>query len=275
MIARIILVCVFLTVIGLTISFQSFAGVDPATCIGAWLFDDDEADIVDDVSGKGNNGTIKGKPKWDKGQFGMAIDCDGVDDIVNCGNQESLNLGTEDFPVVAWMKCADYTPGSWAGCVISKFDVTVPRHGFLFGVRGELDAGQKEKPLFLMGLGQESGSHLFGTKTINDDAWHHITATVDRDKVAIFYRDGVLESQMNIAGFAKEKEDNGLNLSIGADSVNGWFLKALIDEVAIFKTILSADDINTIISGGLERALGLTAVSPAGKLTTTWASMKI
>ncbi len=272
---RLALFCACLIVIGLIFSTQSFAKIDPTTVAGAWLFDEEEAEVVKDVSGNENNGVVKSIPKWDKGKFGAAIVLDGIDDYVNCGAQESLSVGLDDFSLVAWMRASKNTPGSWSGCVISRFDANAPRHGYLFGIRGVLDATQKDKPLFLMGLGQASGAHLFGTSSITDDQWHHIAATADRGGDAIFYRDGVFESKMNIAGFAAEDESNAQDLNIGADFNSRWFLNAVIDEVALFKTLLTEDDIKEIMNDGLGRALGLTAVSsPVGKLTATWGIIK-
>jgi hypothetical protein len=48
-------------------------------------------------------------------------------------------------------------------------------------------------------------------------------------------------------------------------------MNGLIDEVGIFNVALTEDDIKDIMNKGLE---GVTAVSPSGKLTTTWADMK-
>jgi len=275
LITELILVCVCLTAIGLILPGRSFAGIDPATCVGVWLFDEDGADIEEDISGNENHGAVKGKPKWSDGKFGMALDCDGIDDYVDCGDKDSLDVGTEDFSIVAWIKCAKYDPGDWEAQIVYKFDHTVPRHGYLLGVRGNLDAGQKNKPVFILGLGQDAGNHLFGTKTINDDVWHHLAMTVDRDGSMILYRDGEVESQTNIAGFAKQNEDNAISFSIGsqADAL-ARSIKSLIDEVAVFKAILTQDDINRIMTGGLERALGMVAVSPAGKLAATWAGIR-
>jgi len=256
-------------------SGQSFAGIDPATCMGAWLFDEDGADIVEDISGNENNGTVKGKPKWAEGKFGKALDCDGVDDHVDCGDNDSLDVGTDDFSIVAWIKCAKYDPGDWEAQIVYKFDHTVPRHGYLLGVRGSLDAGSRNKPVFILGLGQDAGQHLFGTKNINDDVWHHLAMTVDRDGSMILYRDGEVEAQANIAGSANQNEDNGIDFNIGSQSdALGRSIKSLIDEVAVFKAILTQDDIEKIMTSGLERALGITAVSPTGKLVATWAGVK-
>ena len=269
------LLCACLIVVGLVFANQSSAKIDPGTAAGAWIFDEEDEDVVVDISGNGNDGAAKGGLKWDEGKFGSAISLDGIDDYVDCGAGESLSVGTDDFSLVAWMRAAEESPPNWSGNIISRFDTNAPRHGFLFGVRGALDANNVDKPLLLIGLGHASGHHLFGTSSITDDEWHHLAGTVDRDGVAKFYRDGVFEAQMNIAATAKENEDNALNLNIGADSGNRWFLQGLLDEVALFKTVLSEDDIKRIMNEGLERVLGITAVSSAGELTATWGALKV
>jgi len=57
------------------------------------------------------------------------------------------------------------------------------------------------------------------------------------------------------------------------DETNGskWYLRGLIDEVAIFNVVLSEDDLKTIMTEGLETIL---AVSPLKKLSTTWSNIK-
>jgi len=84
---------------------QSFARIDPETVAGAWLFDE-EADVVEDVSGNGNNGIVNGDPEWDDGKFGGAISYDGMNDFVDCGAGESLSVGTDNFSLVAWIRAA-------------------------------------------------------------------------------------------------------------------------------------------------------------------------
>ena len=271
MAAKLTSICACLAIIGLMLPCQSFARIDPETVAGAWLFDE-EADVVEDVSGNGNNGIVNGDPDWDDGKFGGAISYDGMNDFVDCGAGEILSIGTENFSLVAWIRAAKESPPDWSGNIISRFDTNAPRHGFLFGVRGALDAGNVDKPLFLLGLGQASGAHLFGTSPITDDEWHHLAATIDRKGNAKLYRDGVFEAEMNIAG--SPNEDNELNVNIGADSGNRWFFIGLLDEVALIKDVLTEAEIGDIMNEGLERVLGITAVSPTDRLTATWGSIK-
>jgi hypothetical protein len=45
-------------------------------------------------------------------------------------------------------------------------------------------------------------------------------------------------------------------------------------KIGIFNVTLTQDDIKDIMTKGVEKATGIAAVSPASKLTTTWASIK-
>ncbi|MFC1714939.1 LamG domain-containing protein [Candidatus Poribacteria bacterium] len=260
---------------GIFWSVQGIAAIDPKTCAGAWLFDEEGEDTEIDISGNENEGVIKGGPKWEDGKFGKALDCDGVDDFVDFGDKDVLDVGTENFSIVSWVKVADYEPGEWEAQIAYKFDHAVPRHGYLLGVRGSLDAGNMKKPLFILGLGEDSGNHLFGVTPITDDTWHHLAITVDRAGSMILYRDGEVEAQKNIAASANQNEDNSISFSIGsqADAL-ARSIQALIDEVAVFKVSLEQEDIQKVMSSGLEVVLGLTPVSAQDKLVDIWGNIK-
>jgi hypothetical protein len=268
--------CVFSIIVILSLSGQGYAKIDPATCAGAWLFNDPSADVLKDISGNGNDCNVKGKPKSEDSMFGKAMDFDAVDDLVECPDNDMLDVGTGNFSVVAWIKCAKYDPGEWQAEIIYKFELAAPRHGYLLAVRGSLDAANKNKPVFIIGLGDANGIHTFGTSPINDDTWHHLTVTVDRANSVIMYRDGVVEAQQNISSFAKQNENNAKAFNIGSETgTPGRYIKGAIDDVALFKTVLTPDDIKDLMDFGLEKTLGGKAVQPSGKLASTWADIKI
>jgi len=262
---------VVLFIVGV-LTASSYAKIDPKTCVGMWLFDEED-DIVIDSSGNGLDARIVSTVDWVDGKFGMALEFKG-NGFVNCGNQEALNVGTNNFSIVAWIKYSE-TPPDWHATIVEKVDFAAPRHGYVLAVRGALDtAGNVEKPLMWAGLGDANGIHLFGTKPINDGEWHHLAATVDRKSVMKLYRDGNFESQLNISALEKQNEDNQSAFMIGGENGIRTLEGGLVDEVALFRVVLTEDDINSIVQNGLERALGITAVSPAGKLTITWGSVK-
>ena len=55
-----------------------------------------------DYSGKGNHGTITGATFVSKGRYGPALSFDGADDIINCGNDSSLDLIENDHTIAVW-----------------------------------------------------------------------------------------------------------------------------------------------------------------------------
>jgi len=58
--------------------------------------------VMHDCSPMGNNGRIYGAT-WTDGKFGKALSFDGVDDYVDCGNDESLQM-TDEVTLMAWIK---------------------------------------------------------------------------------------------------------------------------------------------------------------------------
>ena len=268
--------CAFFVIVVLVLSGQGYAKINPATCAGAWVFSDPSVDILSDISGNGNDCNIKGKPKWVDGQFGKAIDFDGTDDLIESPDNDMLDVGTANFSVSAWLKCAKYDPAEWQAEIIYKFELAAPRHGYLLGVRGSLDAANRNKPVFIFGLGDASGIHMFGTSPINDGIWHHLAVTIDRKNSMILYRDGVLEAQTNIAGYANQNENNSKPFNIGSETgTPGRYIKGVIDDVALFKTVLAPEDIKDLMDFGLEKIIGGKAVDPSGKLANTWAEIKV
>jgi len=66
---------------------------------------DEEAPTAQDASGQGNDGTLVGGPTWVRnGVSHGALQFDGVDDYIDCGDAESLQFGTGDFTIEAWVK---------------------------------------------------------------------------------------------------------------------------------------------------------------------------
>ena len=100
--------------------------------------------------------------------------------------------------------------------------------------------------------------------------WYHVAWTLNlRHEIA--YVNGI-----NIGEYDKTNEGTigGTNsLSIGQRGT-GLRLTGAVDEVILLNEVLEIDDIQIAADEGLEVALGMVAVSPAGKLATTWAAVK-
>jgi len=250
--ARYLLIGMVFMFVASLLTASSYAEVDIQTCVGMWLFDDDEGDVATDSSGNGNDGNFKGDPEWVEGKFGAALEFDGGGSYVEILNSESLN--GDSFTLSLWCQpdqlriqgLVDKTPApqwrlfmnSAAGAI--EFD----------GIPGEI--GNITTPVTSVG------------------EWSHIVATYDSDtKTAKIYFDGIFKMQ---AANVDMNVDSPVNINI-ASPENSRFA-GIIDEVAIFNVALEEDDIEEIMTEGLEAAMGMTAVDLSGKLATTWAGIK-
>ena len=73
---------------------SSYAKLDPKTIAGVWLLDESTGNTAKDSSGNGNDGKLMNGPKRVDGEFGKALEFDGVDDYVDCGGNTILNTNT-------------------------------------------------------------------------------------------------------------------------------------------------------------------------------------
>jgi len=77
--------------------------------VGYWSMDNIDGTTVADQSGRGSNGTMTGgmtkSNNWKPGKVGQALDFDGDNDYVNCGNDTDLNFGdSSSYSISMWIK---------------------------------------------------------------------------------------------------------------------------------------------------------------------------
>lgn len=86
------------------------------------------------------------------------------------------------------------------------------------------------------------------------------------------YANGDLKVSQSVPNFSLA--DNQQTAWVATDRGTGFLSNCVVDEVGLFNVALTKDDIKNIVTKGLSRALGITAVSPTGKLAQTWGSIK-
>lgn len=255
------LVCVCFIVIGLLFTGMSHAEIDPGSAVGVWLFDEGEDDTAKDSSGRGHNGKLVGGPKWVNGKFGGGLDFDGVDDKIEVPYSADFDL--DDLTIMAWINISEQT-GGWqqimmkqgAGSPQTDRNFMIEVHTTSGRLRGTISSGNQT-------------TDIIGQTVLWDGEWHHLAMTYDMESLKI-YVDGVLEGEK-----ATKAEPNKKQVIVTIGSLpDRNFTRGIIDEAAIFNVALDEDDINDIMNKGLEKALALTAVSPAGKLNSVWGSIK-
>ncbi len=261
------LVCVSFFVISLMFAFTSHAKIDPETIVGMWLFEEGSGNDAEDASENGNDGELMNDPEYvNDGKFGKALSFE--NSYIQVPSSDSLDSCVESYTGLMWVKL-DKKPGViLGGCcnddhALLNFSYTCLMNVFGPG-RGPGSQGKVE-----VGSGQINPNWVSGAALVNDSQWHHIAFTYDGEEKRI-YIDGVVDAQQaTTGGFGLM----GQPLKIGGMPGERPAL-GLIDEVAVFNVALEENDVNDIMDHGLERAAGGVAVSSAGNLATTWASVK-
>ncbi|HGJ65955.1 TPA: LamG domain-containing protein [bacterium] len=251
-----VLLC--LLVLCLVVVSQSYAKIDPKTIVGAWFLDD-KGDIAKDSSGNGNDGVIQGNPKSIDGKFGKALEFSGSNGV-EINNPDKFEFLTWTY--VLWFRAK--AGGDYPNLIGRQF---ANNHGWTI----HLDPGGAT---FRIRIDTDGGINQVKTvpKLVRDDEWHHgAIAHDDKNKKLQMYIDGV-KGDLTYAG---DYKNSGGFLKIAFAAVGAVNLKdAAIDDVGIFNVLLAEEDVINIMKNGLEASAGLKAVSPVGRLASTWGRIK-
>ncbi|UCE37668.1 MAG: DUF2341 domain-containing protein, partial [Thermoplasmata archaeon] len=184
------------------------------------------------------------------GRIDGAFSFDGTDDYLYRDNycSQSLDAGYSDFTIEAWVQLDS--------SVSVNYPTIVEKGGTASNVAGYWLFDYNSNNDFRMYFGDGDGSNRAYTDSkgnIEDDQWHHVVVTVDRDGPAIFYIDGKLDNLK--AASSKDGKDisspsRDFRISDAADTWDG-----LIDEARVSFTVRSWDWINTSYRNIVDAAL--------------------
>ena len=158
----------------------------------------------------------------------ISIGADGSN-YVEVSHNSMLNVGTEDFYITAWIKTTQMSFGT----IANKGSET---QGYTFYINGG-------KLGFRLATNRDI--YYNSDNSIADDEWHLVTVTVDRDNPegGLIYVDSNLVKVFDPTEHAVSL-DNSEPLRIASSPIDGVGLfQGLIDEVAIFNTVLAQEDI--------------------------------
>lgn len=223
--------------------WQRYTGPQPPANVLILHMDEGSGNTAYDASGNHNDGTLSpsaNPPGWTAGKFGSALDLDGVNDSINCGDDASLNL-TDAFTIEAWVKHQG-TQSYNFGPVVGKRGGSA---GYMFGARSN-----RTLTLTLDGWTTTKTS----AATVNDDDWSFVAAVFDgASNLMGVYIDGTWQtwSDGSIPSFIHTTA-RGLAIGQEYDSETYHFynFNGLIDEVAIYNYALTKAQLDGRYAGG-------------------------
>ncbi len=201
--------------------------------VGHYRLDEEAGSIAPDSAGQ-NDGILYGNPVWQPtaGKIGGALDFDGVDDYVDCGNAPIFDI-TSQITVAAWVNTTT-VPADWTGIVTKghfawRLSTVLSERRFHFAVTGG-------PPWY----------YVNGNTVVGAGEWHHVCGTYDGSAIRI-YVDGVEDGSTAYSGAIST---NNFNVWIGANAeVPGREFHGSIDDVRLYNQALKQDEIWTL-SGG-------------------------
>jgi|LGVF01.1.fsa_nt_gb uncharacterized repeat protein (TIGR01451 family) len=199
--------------------------------VAEWHFDEGSGSVLADSSGNGNDGVIYGAT-WVEGKYGGALSFDGVDDYVEVSDSPELSGGVKDLTVEAWVKPESVSQH----VVIGKYRDTSWKD---WGINI-----RNNKLHFQYEYKSNNYDSFYGDSILNTNVWYHVAFVYSyTDKKTILYLNGMNDGTRTLP---TDLPDTNTPVQIGR--VGGSYgsrsnFKGLIDEIKIYNSALTAEDI--------------------------------
>jgi len=232
------------------------SAIDKSSMVAVWLFDEGSGQIANDSSENGNDAEFQGQPKWIDGKFGKALWFNGSTDYIAAPDSESLDINTDQLSIVAWINGEGWPAANHVVRKVADGDTSAV---YILRVQPET-----VRIYLNTGGGDEITD---GTTVLPVNEWIHVAMIYDSEEVRV-YVNGELDGNKPQVGEVRQSNNE---LRIGRGEPAGYFFGS-IDEVAIFSSALTEEDIRDIMKTGLGMILPVESV---GKLSIAWAEVKI
>ena len=214
-------------------------------------FDEGSGDTVKDHSSYGNDAKVKGA-KWGEGKFGGGMKF-GANAFCEIADSDSLDLTTA-LTISMWTKV------SKAGDTQSGLEKQPAWQDGEYNLCPEYGGGVL---LQAKDLPAACADTAITPTNVLDNKWHSIAGTWD-GKVIKVYIDGEMKKELPCVG--KLKVGNGAAYVGSRGGKARWVLGSL-DEIKVYNRALLPAEIKKDMENP-------TAVSPIGKVTTSWANIR-
>ena len=231
-------------------------------------FDNVKGQTISDTSGNGLDAEIIENTKIVNGKYGDAIHItNNGQDCVNIPSQEKLKV-VDEITMTAW----GYYQETWRGKKVHWIDKGCHSFevdwGASYGM-GSIDIGNGPEIWLFLGSRADRGisdrQEFRVPHEMKEKRWHHVAGSYDGKTMKIYLDGEVMGEEKREFNFAG---DNIASVWIGCAKNKYAFVNGSIDEAAVWQRALSGTEIKQAMSGNF------LAVSPNGKIATTWANMK-
>jgi len=261
----------------LLVVIVNIAGADiKSDLISHWKLDDGSGTAARDSAGI-NDGTLKGDSKWAEGWVIGAVEFDGADDYIDCGEGTVFNTVCRDvITMTAWVKPNPALGPDWGGIIMRGY-------GYLFGDVSPYDtfAIYYHRPNERLGFKTNSTSPDWlaspngSAADLFDEEWHHVAAVYDGAEKVI-YLDSVEIVRAVATGRIGIGEGTGRVIIGGGRDAEPMVIEfgGLIDDVRIYDRALLLEEITAIMENMEDMPYAMNPDPPVdGLLTEAWVTL--
>jgi hypothetical protein len=227
--------------------------VDELQPVMYFSFDNDTKNVIEDLSGNGNDGKIVGSGKIVDGKFGQGVSLGGPDTI-DVVHSDTL-VFTDELTVGIWVNL----DGTANQKIIGKSPIG---SGWVLGVNGGIYPECWDK------VGTD---HTTTVGSVPAKTWTHLAMTYSsKTKAMIMYIDGNQAGQLDNGG---QPIGDTINILVIGASPWGkdWPSSGIYDDVKLYNIAFDADQVkNSLMAEGY----GAKAVSQKDKMSTMWGAIK-
>ncbi len=253
-------------------------GSPVGSAVGSWKFDEGYGDTAYDSSPQGNNANLAGSsaacptgaddgcPSWtNSGKFDKALTFSktGVDDYIEIPDDSSLRPENGSWTVSFWANPANADQG---GSFISKDQTTGDFERWTVFMCGDITCSISGQ--LLWANFRQSGTvyrSALSTNDIADGSWHQYAAVFDKnnDKVRLFMDGRELTTTTATSGVWPTVNNTDV-LRIAGQNTAGNFIETSMDEVQIYNSALSTDQIKILYNRGSGAVMGAVSTDTSG-----------
>lgn len=219
----------------------------PHGLVAWWPLDEAEgATTAADVIG-GRDAAYVGSPVPAEGKVGSGLRLNGIDECLQLPDEDVWDFGANDFTFEFWLNLDEAT-GGYEG---QPGDVLIGHSEGPYNV---------DKYIFALAPGQVE---LITYSTVSGDgglspvapwspgtgSWHHVALVRDGVDYAVYLDGALAEAGQNLA--VLPAADTTLTFGCVQEFWDGW-LNGVLDEIAVYKRALKADEILALAEAGAE-----------------------
>jgi hypothetical protein len=222
--------------------------------VGWWPFNGN----ANDESGNGNNGTNNGATlTTDRfGNTDKAYDFDGVNDLIEFGDIQSLN-NSNAFTVSVFFNYNNLPsfPNDWYTVVADGSYADLDGWGILI----------KSDQILMRELDNFNGLVLNYNFSLNN--WYHITATCESDSIKLFINGQFLGGNLNLQPNLTLNTSNAFRVGNGTmnnvpPNSHPYYFSGKIDDIGLWNRALSDCEIIDLYNSQINSVSGSISVSP-------------